>query len=161
MSAICALLPLLAACAAPAPASPQTGFYASLAQPQARIDAVAAREVINGYRRNLGLPLVVIDQAMMRVAEQEATRIRGAGDLAAVNWLDAKARLNAAGVSVQAARASVSAGYYTFSDAFSGWRGSPPHDATLRFQPARRFGIATSYQAGSRYGVYWVLLMAD
>jgi uncharacterized protein YkwD len=69
-------------------------------------------------------------------------------------------RLAAEGIAAKTARENVSAGYYSMSDAFSGWRGSPPNDATLRLAGARRMGLATRHAPGSKYAVYWVLIMA-
>jgi uncharacterized protein YkwD len=56
--------------------------------------------------------------------------------------------------------ANLSAGYHTLAEAFSGWRESPPHDATMLDPRATRMGIATAYAPGSKYKVYWALLTA-
>ena len=56
--------------------------------------------------------------------------------------------------------ANLSAGYHTLAEAFSGWRESAPHDATMLDPRATRMGIATAYAPGSKYKVYWALLTA-
>ena len=56
--------------------------------------------------------------------------------------------------------ANLSAGYHTLAEAFSGWRESAPHDATMLAPRATKMGIATAYAPGSKYKVYWALLTA-
>lgn len=154
---------LLAGCAAPEPSRPSTtpAFYVSLASPDARVDAAGARDLFNGYRRNLGLAGLEIDPALMRFAEREAEALARADRVDATRDRSLPARLAASGVVSGSALENVSAGYHTVSDAFSGWRGSPRHDATLRAASARRFGIATAYNPRSKYKIYWVLVTAS
>jgi uncharacterized protein YkwD len=162
MSAICALLPLLAACATPAPppAAPPA-MYVSLAGESAVLDANAARDLINGYRRNQNLAPLTLDQKLMAVAARQSAAMAAGGDVSRGARTDVLKRLQAEGIQATIARESVSAGYFTISDAFSGWRGSPVHDATLRLANARRIGIAAKHQAGSRHHVYWTLIVSD
>ena len=156
------LLAALAGCVAPlAPVAPRPpAFYASLASPGARIDAADAAGLINGYRRNLGLPDVRVDPALMAFAEHEAQALAASGRVDATRAVPLATRLRSAGVAAPMALENVSAGYHTMSDAFSGWRGSPKHDATLRLAPATRMGIATAYDPASKYKVYWALVLA-
>lgn len=156
------LLAMLAGCiAAPEPPAPRPpAFYASLASPGARIDAGDAANLINGYRRNLGLPDVAVDAALMQFAEAEARALAASGRVDATRNVPLDTRLRSASVRAPVALENVSAGYHTMSDAFSGWRGSPKHDATLRLARATRMGIATAYDPASKYKVYWALVLA-
>ncbi len=152
---------MLAGCGATQPAGRTTSpLYASLAQPGARLDPQLAASLINDYRRGLGLAPVRLDPALMRAAEARVAAVAGASSLALPGEKDVVKRLAAAGIGATRARENVSAGYYSMSDAFSGWRGSPPNDATLRLAEARRMGLATRHAPGSKYAVYWVLIMA-
>ena len=121
------LLAALAGCVAPlAPVAPRPpAFYASLASPGARIDAADAAGLINGYRRNLGLPDVRVDPALMAFAEHEAQALAASGRVDATRAVPLATRLRSAGVAAPMALENVSAGYHTMSDAGSGWRGSP------------------------------------
>ncbi len=47
------------------------------------------------------------------------------------------------------------------AEAFSGWRESPQHDRTMLAPSATRLGIATAYAPGSKYKVYWALIVAS
>jgi uncharacterized protein YkwD len=60
-----------------------------------------------------------------------------------------------------AAVENVSAGYHTLAEAFSGWRDSPAHNKNMLNPAMRRMGIATAYAPGSKYKVYWALIMTD
>ena len=162
MNALCALLPLLAACTEPAPASSAPPLiYESLASSGAVLSAEAARNLINGYRRNVGLTPLQLDQDIMAEAARQASAMARGGDVSKGARSDITARLASAGLGQRQARESVSAGYFTISDAFSGWRGSPAHDATLRFSSGKRMGIAAEHRAGSRHHVYWALIISD
>lgn len=162
MSPLCALLPLLVACTdvAPPAAAPPL-IYDNLASSGTVLSAEAARNLINGYRRNLALSPLALDPTMMAEAARQAATMAKGGDVSKGARSDITARLTAAGLGQRQARESVSAGYFTISDAFSGWRGSPTHDATLRFAPGKRLGIAAEHRAGSRHHVYWALIISD
>ncbi len=160
-SGLCAVFSFLATCTQPAPVVSISPIYASLAARDARMDAGSARDLINGYRRNSGLPPVVLDAVLMAEAEQQAQAMAAGGDVSKGVRTDIGKRLAAAGLGNRKVRESVSAGYFTISDAFSGWRGSPDHDATLRFAPAKRMGIASVGRPGSRHNVYWSIVLSD
>ena len=53
----------------------------------------------------------------------------------------------------------VSAGYRTLAEAFSGWRDSPQHNAVM-LAPGSRLGIAAVDRPGTKYRVYWTLIVA-
>jgi uncharacterized protein YkwD len=162
MNPICALLPLLAACtqSSPPPAAPPA-IYASLASAGVVLNADAARDLINGYRRNQGLTALALDPVLMAEAARQASAMAAGGDVSKGARTDIRTRLAAAGLGQRQARESASAGYFTVSDAFSGWRGSPVHDATMRFASGARLGIAAEHRAGSRHNIYWSLIVSD
>jgi uncharacterized protein YkwD len=159
LAALACALPL-AGCLDEARPPRQPAFYASLASPGARLDLVSARDLINDYRRAAGLPMVEIDGALQSFAEAEAARLARADRIDATRSTPLAARLAGVGVARAKSLENVSAGYHTMSDAFSGWRGAPAHDATLRMREARAMGIATAYNPASKYRVYWVIVMA-
>ncbi len=162
VSPLCALLPLLAACVQPGPPPAATpAIYASLAVSGVVLNSDAARDLINGYRRNLGLSALVLDPVLMAEAAHQASAMAAGGDVSKGARTDIRTRLAAAGLGQRQARESASAGYFTVSDAFSGWRGSPVHDATMRFASGRRLGLAAEHRAGSRHNIYWSLIVSD
>jgi uncharacterized protein YkwD len=162
MNPICALLPLLAACVqSTPPTSAPPAIYASLAASGVVLNADAARDLINGYRRNQGLSALALDPVLMAEAARQASAMAAGGDVSRGARTDISTRLAAAGLGQRQARESPSAGYFTVSDAFSGWRGSAVHDATLRFAAGKRLGLAAEHRAGSRHNIYWSLIVSD
>ena len=151
----------LAACAAeqPPPSEPPS-FYVSLASARTELDAKAAASMISGYRRNHELPPVTLDRELMRLAQAQARA------MAARNELDHNAggafaeRVRKSGVRARAVVENIAAGYHTLAEAFSGWRDSPGHRANMLNPEVTRMGIAAVYAPGSKYKVFWVLILA-
>lgn len=131
-------------------------MYQSLAADGARLDAEAARDMISSYRRANGAGTLALDPELQRLAEVEAARMAAAerpGQADAVKFAATRAGFGSPG-------ANLSAGYLTLAEAFSGWRESPAHNAVMLDRGAGRFGIATAYAPGSKYRVYWAMLVA-
>lgn len=147
-------------CSAPEPSRPQPAFYADLARPGAVLDPVTASEIINVYRAQGGLAPLGWDERLQRLAESEARRLAERGDLSDGGGAGISAALTAAGYAPQAVKRSVTGGYHSFADAFSGWRGAPGHDAVLKARDGRRYAIAAIAKPGSRHRVYWVMLVS-
>ncbi|MGL4727801.1 MAG: CAP domain-containing protein [Bosea sp. (in: a-proteobacteria)] len=137
------------------PRGGQPSFYRNLASPSAQVDTEAARATISAYRLNNGLPALVLDPGLQAVAIQEARAMAAADKPASADKL--KARL--AGSGVIGPEVNLSAGYRTLAEAFSGWRESPGHDRVMKAKGATRIGIATAYAPGSKYQVYWALVL--
>jgi uncharacterized protein YkwD len=163
MTVICALLPLLVGCSSPepVPVARTPAIYESLAGTNAKLDVFSARDLINGYRRNQGLNALALDPVLMGEADKQTRVMAAGGNVSAGARTDIVTRLATAGIVSRNARESVSAGYFTVSDAFSGWRGSPDTDATLRLSPAKRLGISAQHKPGSRHHVYWAVIVSD
>ncbi|MBA5778556.1 CAP domain-containing protein [Stappia sp. F7233] len=153
-------LAVLAACGSkPEPTPP---FYRDLASPTARVDAATAAQFISTYRMQNGLGGLTLDPALQRAAEAQAGAMAAANDVNASRSAEnnLKARLANAGTGEVYAVENVSAGYRTFAEAFSGWRESPKHNAVMLDARATRMGIATAYVPGSKYKVFWSLVLA-
>lgn len=155
----------LSACSATREPDVTTGgppaFYRSLAATDAAVDANAAREMISLYRGNHGLGPVALDPVLERAAQTQSRA------MASANKLDHEvrgalgSRLEAAGADAGLAVENVSAGYHTLAEAFSGWRDSGPHNRNMLAKGVRRMGIATAYAPGTKYKVFWTLVMTD
>lgn len=145
----------VAGCTEPARTS-QPAFYRDLGSPSAQVDANEARAMISAYRLNAGLNTLTLDPALVAAAQQEASAMAAADK--PVQAEAVKARLARSGQA--GAEANLSAGYRRLAEAFSGWRDSPQHDRVMRTPGATRMGIATAYAPGSKYQVYWALILA-
>nr|WP_166952915.1 CAP domain-containing protein [Pseudochelatococcus lubricantis] len=146
----------LSSCAEKPPVTGVAPFYRQLDRQGAAVDANAAAEILSAYRRNHGLGPLAVDPALTALAQASASSAARADKPASADAL--KARLTAAGV--KSPGINLSAGYRTLAEAFSGWRESPQHNRVLLQNPATRFGIATAYAPGSKYKVYWALVVA-
>ena len=150
----------LGGCADSGPPPGQPSFYIDLATTDAALDANAAQSMISGYRSNNGLNAVTLDPELMRLAGEQA-RVMAAHDK-----LDhdvgrpfqerIRNSIFRGGVAVE----NISAGYHTLAEAFSGWRDSPPHRANMLNPAVTRLGIAAVYAPGSKYKVFWALILA-
>lgn len=151
----------LAGCADGYKPPEQPSFYRNLAQPGAQLDAAAAASMISGYRANNGLPAVVLDAELMKLAEAQA------GEMARRDKLDHNigrsfnARLKSSGYDAKRAAENIGAGYHTLAEAFSGWRDSSSHRKNMLLDGATRIGIAAVYTPTSKYKVYWALILAE
>nr|WP_245524102.1 CAP domain-containing protein [Methylobacterium nonmethylotrophicum] len=151
----------LAACSATeatrAPVGPAgPSLYWPMTAAGAQIDAGAARDMIAAYRRNKGLAPLALDPGLQRLAETETAAMAAAGRPSQADIVKSVA----ARMGFPQPGANLSAGYHTLAEAFSGWRESPAHNAVMLDPTATRMGIATAYAPGSKYKVYWALLVA-
>jgi uncharacterized protein YkwD len=142
------------------PASEPT-FYRGLARPGAQLDAGAAQSMISGYRRNNGLSAVVLDPALMKIANEQARAMAARNQIehtvAGRSFID---RIKSSGFDAKFAVENVGAGYHTLAEAFSGWRDSPSHRANMLRSGATHIGIAAVYAPNSKYKVFWCLVLA-
>jgi uncharacterized protein YkwD len=142
------------------PPAGEPSFYRSLAKPGAELDAGAAQSMISGYRQNNGLSALVLDAQLMKLADQQA-RIMAARDKLDHNvGKPFPERMKSSGYDAKLAAENISAGYHTIAEAFSGWRDSPQHRANMLLKGATNMGIAAVYAPGSKYKVFWSLILA-
>src|SRR5215813_8053380 len=139
----------------------EPSFYRNLTQAGAELDAAAAASMISGYRSNNGLPAVTIDPELMRLAQTQADTMAKRDKLDHNAGKPFVARLKASGYDAKRAAENISAGYHTLAEAFSGWRDSNPHRANMLLAGATRIGIAAVYTPGSKYKVYWAMIIAE
>src|SRR6267378_245598 len=151
---------LLAGCAAEAPVE-QPAMYANMANPGAKLDAVAAASMISLYRQNNGLSAVAVDPALVKLAEAQSQAMASQNKLDHDVKAPLARRLNAFGYPANLAVENVSAGYHTLAEAFSGWRDSPPHRANMLKNGVTKLGIAASYAPNTKYKVFWTLILAS
>jgi uncharacterized protein YkwD len=158
---LCGLIASLPGCAGDSYKPPaQPSFYRSMAAADAALDAPAAASMISGYRKNNGLGAVTLDPQLMRMAEAQARA------MASRNRLDHDVggkfqdRIRRSGYDAKVAVENIGAGYHTLAEAFSGWRDSASHRANMLHRGVTKMGIAAAYAPGSKYKVFWALILA-
>ena len=124
------------------------------------VSASAAQQMISSYRASNGLPPVVVDPALQRVAQAQARSMAQAGAISHGPQPLAY-RLASHGVRVRAAAENVAAGYPSLGVVVANWRASSGHNANLLMPEARRIGIAVAHAPGSRFRTYWALVLTD
>lgn len=153
---------MLGGCAADvAPPVEQPTMYLSMANGGSKLDAVAAASMISLYRQNNGLGGVVVDPALMSLAESQSMAMAKRNQLDHDVTGPLAKRLNSGGYPATVAVENVSAGYHTLAEAFSGWRDSPPHRANMLKTGVTKLGIAASYAPNTKYKVFWTLILAS
>jgi len=162
LTALTAVL-TLAACAQKPLEIPtgQPTFYLSMASREARVDTVAARDLISIYRRANGLSTVALDPLLLAEAQKQADAMAAANSMSHDVRGSLQKRLDGSGLGHSTAVENISAGYHTLADAISGWRNSRPHNENLLNGKMRRMGIASAYAPGTKYKVFWALVMSD
>jgi uncharacterized protein YkwD len=153
----------LAGCAAEQEGVPieQPSFYVSMASARAEVDAKAAAAMISGFRRNNGLGPVVVDKELMRLAREHAREMAARNEMGHNVGRRFEDRIANSTVRARAVAENVGAGYHTLAEAFSGWRDSPGHRANMLNPEVTRIGIAAAYAPGSKYKVFWALILAS
>jgi uncharacterized protein YkwD len=135
--------------------------YLSMANGGAKLDPVAAASMISLYRSNNGLGPVTVDPALMALAEDQSTAMAKRNKMDHDVKAPLAKRLNSSGYPATLAVENISAGYHTMAEAFSGWRDSPPHRANMLKSGVNRIGIAAIYAPGTKYKVFWTMILAS
>ena len=153
---------LLAACSrGPEPSMPTPPFYQRLDVAGRAVDPASSLGMINHYRANSGLPALVWDPTLARIAQAQVDGMAAADRVHSTEEARLDQELAGAGIPYASFLANFSAGYRTFAEAFSGWRESKVHDATMRAPRATRVGLATAYAPNSKYKVFWTLVVVE
>ncbi len=154
---------LLGGCAADVvqTAPDQPTMYLSMANGGAKLDPVAAAQMISLYRKNNGLGPVAVDPALMALAEDQSQAMAKRNKMDHEVKAPLGKRINAAGYPATNAVENISAGYHTMAEAFSGWRDSPSHRANMLKSGVNKLGIAAVYAPGTKYKVFWTMILAS
>lgn len=147
----------LSACAESRPPSGDVpSFYRRLDE-GAPLDEEAALSLVNAHRARNGAGPLTLDPAL---AAQARRRAAGVAETDTSTWGEVpKVTPAAARQGATIRRERVSAGYRTLAEAFSGWRDSPPHNAVLLERAGTRLGIAAVDRPGTKYRVYWAIIV--
>lgn len=155
----------LAGCSSVAPPPPSGGgssLYQSQSAPGASLDKEAAASMISELRRGRGLGPVALDPALNRMAEQQAAAMARTGKLSHDSAAGSfRERIAASGYRNGGMWENIGAGHDRLADAFTGWRSSPPHLKNMLEPTASRIGIAAVHMPGSRFEVFWALVIAN
>jgi uncharacterized protein YkwD len=125
-----------------------------------KLDPAEAMRLLNTYRAGRGLSAVRLDPVLTAMARRHADAMAAAGTLSHDIGGSFSQRLQAAGLDTARAGENLGGGYLSTQEAFDGWRRSSGHNANLLLAGATRFGIALAKAPGTRYRVYWAMVIA-
>jgi uncharacterized protein YkwD len=139
------------------PPTDEPALYGRLDQ-GAQLDPETALSLVNGHRAKAGLPPLKLDPGLDALAHQMADSVAASDRSTAgqVPVFGVARGSDASGYRQQ----RLSAGYRTLAEAFSGWRDSAQHNELMLSRQAKRMGIAAVDRPGSKYRVYWALIVA-
>ena len=156
-----AIAGLLAGCASVHEAGPTPPFYERLDLTGHQVDGPSSIGMINQYRGNNGLRPLQWNPVLAQVAHQAADRMAQAGKVLSSDEIHLGDALNQSGYRYKTFTANFSAGYRTFAEAFSGWRELHENNAHMLDGHATEVGLATALVPGSKYQVFWALVLAE
>src|ERR1700720_4094827 len=120
--------------------------------------SATAQAAISRYRAEHGLPAVKPDAGVMALAAAQARAMAKAD--AMEHDVDRPFQARIVSYDPDVAVENIAAGTRTFSATLEIWQHSPGHDANLRKPGVTRFGIASAEAPGSKYKIFWALIMA-
>ncbi|MEZ5842987.1 MAG: CAP domain-containing protein [Hyphomicrobiaceae bacterium] len=127
------------------------------------LDAVAARDMINAYRRQHGLKPVTLNADLTKAAKAHARdlakwdRISHYGSDGSNPW----DRVKRAGYSARVAAENVGTGQVTFAEVFAGWKASTGHNKNLLLADGQNIGIALVHEPKTEFKTFWTLVIAS
>jgi uncharacterized protein YkwD len=161
LAGLAAALALAACSSAPPVVETTPAFYKRLDAPGVALDLPSSLGMINQYRSNNRLAPLVPDAGLQAIAESIADRMASENKVLAEQELGLPTAFAARGLTVRSYATNLSAGYRTFAETFSGWREAKAQNAHMLAATERRVGLAIAYRPGSKYQVFWVMIVAD
>jgi uncharacterized protein YkwD len=117
--------------------------------------------MINQYRGNNGLGPLQWNPILADVAHRAADRMAQAGKVLSAEDLQVGPLMTKSGYRYKTYAANFSAGFRTFAEAFSGWRELRENNTHMLDGHATQVGLATAFVPGSKYQVFWALILAE
>jgi uncharacterized protein YkwD len=142
------------------PAAESSDIETAKATRPLRVNVASARDQINAYRREQGLPALRIDSALMQAARQQSDAMARNDAMSHTVAGSFGKRMAKVGVEGVPAGENIAAGYSNVGAVIRGWKGSQAHDANLKMAEATRLGIAATPSPSQPQKLYWTLIVA-
>lgn len=126
-----------------------------------KLDADAARDLINQYRKQNGLKPLKLNAELSNAAKNHSRdlakwdRISHFGSDGSNPW----DRVKRAGYNARLAAENVGTGQATIDEVFKGWKESPGHNKNLLLADAEHMGIALVQDPKSEFKTFWTLVL--
>jgi uncharacterized protein YkwD len=126
-----------------------------------RLDAEAARDLINKYRAQNGLKPLKLNAELSVAAKNHSAdlakwdRISHFGSDGSNPW----DRVKRSGYNARLAAENVGTGQTTIDEVFKGWKESPGHNKNLLLSEAEHMGIALVQDPKTEFKTFWTLVL--
>lgn len=126
-----------------------------------RLDAEAARDMINAYRKQNGLKPLKLNTELTAAAKNHSRdlakwdRISHFGSDGSNPW----DRVKRTGYNAKLAAENVGTGQVTIDEVFKGWKESPGHNKNLLLADAEHMGIALVQEPKTEFKTFWTLVL--
>ncbi len=127
-----------------------------------RLDAEAARSLINAYRKQHGLKPVRLNTELTSAAKGHSRdlaqwdRISHYGSDGSNPW----DRVKRSGYDARLAAENVGTGQASIEEVIKGWKASPGHNKNLLMADAEHMGIALVQDPRTEFKTFWTLVLA-
>ncbi|HEX6000477.1 MAG TPA: CAP domain-containing protein [Hyphomicrobiaceae bacterium] len=127
------------------------------------LDAEAARDLVNAYRREKGLRPLKLQPALTEAARAHSRdlakwdRISHFGSDGSSPW----DRVKRSGYRAKLAAENVGTGQASIQEVLSGWKASPGHNKNLLLPDAEHMGIALVKDPKTEFKTFWTLVVAS
>ncbi len=127
------------------------------------LNAEAARDQINGYRKIKGLKPLQLNAALTSAAKAHSRdlakwdRISHFGSDGSNPW----DRVKRSGYNAKLAAENVGTGQVSFEEVLKGWKDSPGHNKNLLLSDADQMGIALVHEPKSEFKTFWTLVVGS
>lgn len=128
-----------------------------------RLNAEAARDLVNAYRKSKGLRPLRLQPALTEAARAHSRdlakwdRISHFGSDGSNPW----DRVQRAGYQAKLAAENVGTGQASIQEVLKGWQGSPGHNKNLLLPDAVHMGIALVQDSRTEFKTFWTLVVAS
>lgn len=126
-----------------------------------RIDIIAARDMVNKYRKSKGLKPIELHPQLSKAAAKHSQdlarldKITHFGSDGSNPWQ----RVERTGYKPKLAAENVGTGQKDFSEVMKGWKASPSHNENLLLPDASHMGIALVHNGKSKNKTFWTLIL--
>ena len=126
-----------------------------------KLDAEAARDLINKYRQQNGLKPLKLNAVLSEAAKNHSRdlakwdRISHFGSDGSNPW----DRVKRSGYNARLAAENVGTGQATIDEVFKGWKESPGHNKNLLLADAEHMGIALVQDPKTEFKTFWTLVL--
>jgi uncharacterized protein YkwD len=136
------------------------GLDMALPAAPAAVDAGVAVRLVSGFRAESGLGSVTIDARLMRAAQSQALLMAQRDRMGHKVGGSLPRRVSTEGYEWGAVAENLGRGYDSLEAAFAGWQASAGHRRNLLNSRVTQVGVAAARAPGSKYGLYWALILA-